>query len=436
MKLPPVLARLKGFLESATPTPERRLVSRPKRRLELPFDEPIVRLILDDRILTRELCEIATWSPEAIGVVDFLSSDPFQQAGGQVGSWAVSATRDGKKDGPRTHPNVLAIGREMAARFDGKELVIGGDRFQSPYRNSLFFGDGYAEMEFTRDGTGEYCLSRLTDHPSLQIFGVLGNRGAYLLVDEPSVLMRENAIEIPWWKMLHISNQGRVGRYGVPLFQAQVDSAWRPLKQVSDDALDVIRSCGTAPWIHTFGAEAGEDEREVYRLRIEEERDSRILTDLFMGNGGAVERAAGGEKAIASMLEALQEYRTRMIPPGVPAYLFPGIKGGEAGKDLSGQPALSYARKIANARSLIGQQVRWAITLEVVLKLGYDFFVKDGQFEVEWPFWMISGLESPQMQGQQRLDNMMADLEGRYQHLLDLDNVGRVIEEVSKRHGA
>lgn len=448
---PSLISKVKDFFAKDTkPVPGGAVyspsVARRKRRLALPFDEPIVRLILGDEGLTRDLCEIAAWSPEAIGAVNFLSNDPFQQAGGQTGSWSVSKTKDGKEGGPRTHPDVLAIGQEVANRFDGKESVIGGDRLQSPIRNALFFGDGYSELEISRDGLGSYLISKLVDHPSLQVFGCLGNREYYELISEKQFNSAQDAIEVPWWKMLHFSYQGRVGRYGTPLFQAQVDRAWRPLKSVAEDALDVIRASGTAPWVHSFGPDMDENAQEAYRLKIEEERDVRILTDLFVGNGGSVQRAGGSESAIAGIMGALEQYRTQMIPPGFPAYLFPGIKGGDASKDLSAQPALAYARKVEGLRSLIGQQVRWAIALEIVLKKGYDFYTKEGQFEIEWPFWMISGLESPQMQGRQeaqqqqeqtqrRLDQMMGSLEARYQNLIDLDNVGKVIDEVVKRDG-
>jgi len=444
MRLPPLLARIKDLIDKRPKTVSGGQVAQAsasrsrRKRLALPFTEPIVRLALDDAEVTRDLCEIATWSTRAVGAVGFLSNDPFQQAGGQVGSWSIAKTRDGTPDGPRTHPDILAIGREMATRLDGKELVLGGDRLQSPWRNALFHGDGYAEVEISADGLGSYTITKLVDRPTYQMFGCLGTREPYLLVTDAQ--SQKDALEIPWWKVVHLSHQGRVGHYGTSLFLAQVDRAWRPLKLALEHELDIIHAAGTAPWIHSFGPDTTEEEQENYRLRIEEERDVRILTDLFISNGGSVQRAASGDGAIAGILNAIEKYEVQMIPAGFPSYLFPGVQGGDAGKDLSAQPALAYARKIANARSLIGQQVRWVVALEIVLRKGYEFFQKEGQFEIEWPFWMVSGLESTQMQGgiaaqqtQARLDQMMSSLESRYQTMIDLDNTGKIIAEISNR---
>ena len=417
------------------------------RSLHLPVSEPMVRLILGDKDLTRDLLEIMEWSPEAIGAVGVLSGDTFQQIDGQTSSWSIAATRDGLENGANTHPDVIAIAQEIRGRFSGKQYVIGGDRLQTVHANQLWLGDGYAEIELSKDGKSEYFVSQLLDRPSLQIFHSCENGKISNYQLRTGHGPDDEAFEIPWWKMLHLSHGGCQGRYGKPLLQSQIDAAWRPLKATAEDMLDVIRANGTAPWIHEYGQETTEQAKEVYQLQLEQERETRILTDLFIDHGGSVTRASGGDGAISAILEAAIHYRTLMIPPGIPAWMFSGLKSGDAAKELANQPALAYARRQGSYRSQIGAQIKWVIALEIVLRKSYDFYAKEGQFEIEWPKWFISGLEADLMsqapaqappQGQQveeRINRMMAQLDKRQGHLMSLSNVGRVIEEVEKANG-
>lgn len=405
-----------------------------------------MRNILGDEDLTRELCEVMEWSPEAIGSVDFLSRDPFQQLGGETASWFIAPTKDGSEDGAAVHPDVLAIGTALRDRLSRREPVLGGDRLQSTYRNALWLGDGYSELEICRDGLGGYGISRLVDHPSLMVFHCIedGEISAYELKGQSDYWHigadQEEPVLVPWWKMLHLSHRGRQGRYGVPLFQAQIDSAWRPLKATAEDMLDIIRASGTAPWVHTYGKDATPEQKDVYKRTVLEERETRFIADLFIGHGGSVTRASSSENALSGVLAAKESYRAAMVPPGVPSWLFPGLDAGASTRDIAQQPMLNHARVIADARSKIGAQIKWAITLEIVLKKDYDFYMQEGQFEISWPKWFVTGMESEIMSGgstrpqdsaaSQRINRMMGDLEKRQTSLLKLSNVGRVIEEV------
>ena len=427
-----------GDIQSTTTARQRR-----RSPLRLATSEPMVRLILGDQELTRDLLEVMEWSPEAMGAVDFLSGDPFQQMEGQTSSWDISETRDGSEDGPKVHPDVMAIAQEVRQRVAGREYVIGGDRLQSVHANQLWLGDGYAEIEISKDGAGNYAVSRLVDRPSLQVFNQVENNQITGYQLRTGTGPNDEVIEIPWWKMIHLSHRGRQGRYGKPLFQAQIDSAWRPLKSTAEDLLDVIRNNGTAPLVHSFGADATPEERERYQLSIEQQRETQITTDLFMANGGKVARVASGDTAISGILEAVIHYRTLMVPPGVPAWLFSGLKAGDSSKELANQPAYAYSRRQGSYRSQLGAQIKWVIALEIVMKKGYDFFIQEGQFEIEWPKWLISGLDlaattqvTSNAATEQKLNGMMAQLERTQGRLMSLDNVGRLIEEVEKQaHG-
>ena len=396
-----LVGRLREFLSPKKPVAGGKTViaANPRRRrvVALPHNEPISRLILGDSDLTSEICELINWSPTAIATLDFLSTDPFQQIGGQTGSWFVSNTKNGKEDGDPTHPEVLRLTEDQRSRLDRKQFVLGGDSLQPVLRDALSFGDGFAEMEISKTQSGEYEISRLVKHHSLLVHPEFKN-GRIVSYRIHGNGFRSEPLTVPWWKMLHVSLGGK-DSLGKPLFQAQVDAAWKPMKETAEDLRDVVRASGTAPWVHSFGPEATDDYIEDYQSSIEAERESRILTDLYMRYGGKIEKAAGGEKAVESLLQVAKHYQLKMIPPGIPAYLFPGLDADKSAKELSGQPALAYARKIANLQSLLGTQIRWALSINIVLNKGWDFFVENGQFEVVWPKWFITGLESDLMAG-------------------------------------
>lgn len=61
-------------------------------------------------------------------------------------------------------------------------------------------------------------------------------------------------------------------------------------------------------------------------------------------------------------------------------------------KDLNGQPALTYSRLISEVRSLLGEQVRWAINMKLVLRYGYDFYYANRKFDICWPEWILTPL--------------------------------------------
>jgi hypothetical protein len=49
---------------------------------------------------------------------------------------------------------------------------------------------------------------------------------------------------------------------------------------------------------------------------------------------------------------------------------------------------------IAAIRGLLGEQIKWAINVELILKMGYDWWVENGRYDIVWGDWVMSTLES------------------------------------------
>ena len=48
---------------------------------------------------------------------------------------------------------------------------------------------------------------------------------------------------------------------------------------------------------------------------------------------------------------------------------------------------MTYGRLIAAMRSLVGEQIRWAVNLEVLLKRGHEFMMEHQDYDIIFPPW-------------------------------------------------
>jgi hypothetical protein len=349
---------------------------------------------------SRDLIEIADWSYESANSVGFMSRDAFQQIDGKVNSWRVSETL---ADGSKVHPDVLAIGREMEQRRDGKHLILGGDTLQRAAVEALSYGDSFVQLGIYKEGIGknDWAVMKTQYMPVFSTFVEAdedGSVAAYRI--QKSLYPSDDDIVIHPLKMLQF-RYGESGLYGRPPTFQQIPS-WKKVKEAAADIEQASRDVGVAPWLHTMPPETDESYKEAYRQEYQEMLNEGIVTNLFLMSGADVRKAAATTGVLADMISYWLQLRYQMVLPGVPLFFFPGLGLKESsGKDIANQPALAYARQIANLRSMIGEQVRWAISVEIVLKKGFDWFQQNGRFDIEWGEWFVTGQEQGLMdQGQ------------------------------------
>ena len=446
-KPPNILSRLRDLIspkQAPVKGGEIAAIPQKRRRMRMPIDQEIVRPIKGDKELTHEICEIALWSQEFAASIGALTTDCFQQISGQSGSWSIAETQDGSEDGVKTNPDIVAIGKEVATRMYNGRYVLGGDRLQATALDYFQFGDGFLELEIGRDGTGDYCITRSAERPSLQMFPVVDEFNEilyYALRSGRSSFEEGEEVQIPRWKTLHLSRFPNRSHLGRPASLEMVDSAWRPLKETAVDLSEAIRSAGSSMLVHEMSAAVQPDDRQAYIEDVQQRRSTGAMLDLFAYNGTKINELGKAGDRVDALFKAFTSYRSMMIPFGVPSWAFPAISGRQdSNKDIANQPALLYARQIADMRSKMGEKIKWAIALEIVLKKGYDFYAKSGGFEIVWGDWFVTGMEQGMMQQgkeQGRGDNqqlnqmnaMLNSIHQQQQRSIDLINTHKVIAE-------
>lgn len=363
-----------------------------RRRYNLDIDEPIVRPIKNDLAATRELAEMKQWSYEVRHSILRLSSDCFQQQDGLIGSWSVAKELI---DGYKVNKDVIAIASEISNRYNGKTPVLGGNRLEQCAREMLWSGDSFLELAIEREGISknDWCITRSLHLPPLTMFAdedQHGEVGGYW--QRKSISKGGDDVYFHPVKMLHFKYKPD-GLYGNPLIFQNLE-AWRKLKAAAADEEDAGRAVGAAPWLHIFPPTMSTADRTAYQRDYEADKTRGIVTDLFLSAEMDVRKAVSDSNAIAPLVERVTKYRYQMIPPGIPYWFFPGLgMESSAAKDLNGQPAMTYARMVADLRAILGEQIRWAIAVEIVLKKGFDWFVENGRFDIVWGEWFTSPIE-------------------------------------------
>ncbi|MEH1786877.1 MAG: hypothetical protein V7L23_15190 [Nostoc sp.] len=392
-----------GFTGSPEPL---RLGSTMPRNLALGMPEIPVRPILGDRTIPSQLIEMGTWSLEVRHTARILSTDMFQQEDGRIGSWKIKPTIGDEDDGTQTKidANLLAVGREMGVRQFGKDLILGGTALQTAVARMVKYGDAFVELGLNVESKkkNDYFIEKIQYLPTFSMFvdvddqGVL--KGTYS--QRKQIDPRPDDRLFPDWKILHfkLEELGASGRYGQSLYMQALE-VYEYLREHVPDVADSVRSAAVAPWLHIMPEMADENYKNDYMSHHKALLAQGVVSNLYLLQGTEVKKAmSNGNDSIKSVLDYWTQLRYQMIPPGLPLWFFPGLGlESNSGTDIANQPALMYARTISALRGLVGEQIKWAITLEYVMKFGYDAYqtnvVKKGGFELDWGTWAVNGQE-------------------------------------------
>jgi hypothetical protein len=356
--------------------------------LDLP--ETAKRPINGSLDLSNALLEMATWSREARDVGSYLARDAFMEQSGRFGSWTIAKM---KGDDEAVHSDVIAIGKNLASRRSGKELILGGTRLKRAASDAAaFYGDAFLEIAIEKEGIGrnDYGIARSLYLPSLSVFvdeTCDGQLNGYW--QRARMTPGEDDIFIHPIKMLHFSHE-KQRRYGQALLQQSIP-AWQKLKRVAPDVEKAVRESAVAPWLHIMPQDAKRDKRAAYKRAHETMQMQGVISNLYLDHGADVRRAAGGNADLSAIIEHWLNLRAQIVPSGFPSYLFPRLSTGSAtsNKELANQPAAVYARMIADVRSMLGSELKWAIDLEILLVKGYDFLMENADYDIEWPSWEV-----------------------------------------------
>lgn len=372
----------------------RQAIFYPGSTLRANYDLPEIpiRPTYGDLNLSYELLEAYHWSYEYRHAIDTVASDCFQQLQGQIASWFVE---DKLSDGTKVAPEVLEVAEELANTRYGKDLILGGDALMRAAIECLAFGDSFIELGLEKTGLGkdEWDITSAQYLPVFSIFVEKDAQSRTLSYLQRSRLSpSEDDVAFNPLKILHFKYKSR-GLYGNPIGFPSLE-AWRKFKECSVALETAARDVAIVPWLHILPEDKTEKDRIEYMQRHEAMAASGIITNLYLMNGAEVKKAtiAAGD-TLKPLMDYWLQLRYMCIPPRIPAWLFPGMLDANGGaKDLNGQPALTYSRLISEVRSLLGEQVRWAINMKLVLRYGYDFYYANRKFDICWPEWILTPL--------------------------------------------
>lgn len=361
------------------------------RMLDIP--EIPLRPINLDHSIPRSLLEMSEWSVEFSGCNRLLSQNVFQDQQGEIGSWSI---REKNPDGtPLDNPPdsyVLGLARDLANRYQGKEMILGGQQLEAAVRKMFALGDCFMELAIDKDGMGGWAIARSIYLPTFSVFVDEDEHGQLTGYHQKTRL--DSMDDARSWtgeqiaRILHFRAPG-TGRYGLVSNLALVEP-WEEMKGAVADLAEAARTSSVLPTLHYMPEEKDEAYKQQYRAEHEESLTRGIITNLYLSHGAKVEKMAAATPTLKPLIDYYLQLRYRCVPSGIPIFLVNGL-GLEQGssKELGGQPALAYARLISTLRSYLAEQILWAIGVEVTLNRGYEYWLEQRpKVHIEWPQWV------------------------------------------------
>jgi hypothetical protein len=163
---------------------------------------------------------------------------------------------------------------------------------------------------------------------------------------------------------------------------------------MKDASILLERSAGEslAFWIHTCGEQHDNTYLQNYRSEFEANLASGqgYISHVYLPHGSDIRRSSEANPSLKGLMDYYMQTRYSCMLPTVPVPLIAGlgiVQG--ASKELGNLPAISYGRTIAHARSIIAEQIIYAIGLEYTLNYGYEEWCEERPFvEIAWPSWV------------------------------------------------
>lgn len=356
------------------------------------YDLEIRESPIRDAQLARELIEMTTWCVEARSVLSYLARDVFSSSDGDDMGFSVSDTLDDNETA--IHPQTKDIILDLLRRRNGGDYVIGGNFLKKAVRQAVGWGDSFVEISIDKEGIGrDYCVSNSIYLPTWEMFRVEDDRGQLLGFQQRRRLQDPDPIQFHPLSVMHLRYEQNY-LYGSSIFGQSIED-WVRLKDAASDLSSAMRAVGCNPSLHIMPEGADEEYRKAYKANYEEMELSGIVTHLFLMHGADVRKMANINPDLKTLIDNFMLWRTRILPPGFPIWLMPGLDTTGA-KDISGQPARAYARMRNDICSMVAESVRQIIDIEIVLKKGFDWYLENGKYRLVFPKFLISEHQATQ----------------------------------------
>lgn len=357
------------------------------------YDLEINEFPLRDYALARELIEMTTYCVEARSVLSYLARDVFSSSDGDDQGFTCAETLEDNET--PVDPQVREIILDLLQRRNGGDYVLGGGFLKKAVRWAVGYGDCFLEISIDREGIsrGDYCVSNSMYLPTWEMFRAEDDRGQLLGFEQRRRLQDPDSIQFHPLAVTHFRFEPEY-LYGQSIFKQSLQD-WTRLKDAAYDLSSAMRSVGCNPSVHIMPEGADEAYRQAYKQDYFQMEEDGIVTHLFLLYGSDVRKMSNVNPELKTLIDNFMLWRTRILPPGFPIWLMPGLDTTGA-KDISGQPARAYARMRNDICAMISEGAKQVIDIELVLKLGWERFLEKGKYRLQFPKFLITEHQATQ----------------------------------------
>ncbi|MGL4909728.1 MAG: hypothetical protein ACRC4J_00805 [Cetobacterium sp.] len=329
----------------------------------------ITEIPIRDYEIARELIEMKTWCPEVDTALEIIASDVFSSEDGDDIGFKIA---DDLIDETPINPKVVEI---LTALFDRS---IGG-RFLEPWLvRMLAYGDAFGAIAFNKQFTQ---IENLVLLPTWEVFRIEEDDGTLLRFEQRSTLHDRSPIVFHPLTLIHWRYR-REHLYGTSITKSIIQD-WANLKAKKHDLARACRAVGVNPNVHMMPEGTDEEYKSSYIDDNESRLADGIILNYYLGHGGKVEKLAHNNPDLKALLDAIALIRQIIITKlRIPPYLggLPAI----GARDISGQPAMAYARFIGSVRGALSEGIRQLCDLELALH-GIDPRQPENYYRIVFP---------------------------------------------------
>jgi hypothetical protein len=320
------------------------------RRYDLEISEFPVR---DHLNKAKKIIEMVEYCPEIATAIDIITGDCFSSDDGDDQGFDIGETLN--DDITPIDPEVKRILKRLI------DEVIGGVNLELAVERMIAYGDAFASLGVNFK---QKKIEKILFLPTWEMFRVELNNGRLERFEQRRYLSDANGIEFHPIICIHWRFR-RNKLYGRSLFLECI-SDWENLKQSTEDLAFASRSIGVNPNLHIMPDCVDEDYRKDYKRAYEDKKRSGLVTDFYLMYGADIKKLSQINPDLKVMGDSVLMWRSRIaMRSRVPVWLLglPNI----GAREISGQPALAYARFINKLRMNLVEGIKHICNLELAL---------------------------------------------------------------------
>ena len=335
------------------------------------YDQEYVETPVRDVVRARHLIALRD-RPEVSTALDIIVGDVFSSEDGDDLGFTVA---------PTLNDNVTPVDpRLLEICLACIERTMRGTILSVALEELLMYGDSFRSLVLDPNYKKILQVKQL---PTWEMFRIEDENANVLRFEQRRFLGEaQQDLQIHPVIMTHWRYRRRY-KYGRSLFEEIIPDS-DALNQAYFALDKAAMAIGINPNVHIMPQGWTDKQADAYKRGYENERDrnGRVMTDFFMLHGGEVKKLAGTwNPDLKALIDNVLQRRMRIamrsrIPPwmiGLPT---------QGARDISGQPALAYARFIGSIRMVLAEGIRQILNLELALN---DFTSEQMQYRIVFP---------------------------------------------------